>query len=185
MANERPAFGGVHIFVRNMDETSPSTATLAWKLRPGRTLSRARSCRTVSRSSSAQRKLSKAYDPGWREPSGVPASALQFRLPSRQAVDDLYATLTAAGHNGHLPPFDAYWGSRYAEIDDPNGNIVGLQSPRDPSGQVRRHNSDAALSDAHQRIEPDHQVVALHHLAHGQQDARHVRLAAHRVVPDR
>ena len=36
------------------------------------------------------------------------------------------------GYHGHLAPIDAYWGARYAEVDDPNGNIVGLQSPIDP-----------------------------------------------------
>jgi uncharacterized glyoxalase superfamily protein PhnB len=77
--------------------------------------------------------LTRAYDPGWRDPSLPPASALQFRLTSREAVDELYADLTAAGYHGHLAPFDAFWGARYAEVDDPDGNIVGFHSPRDPT----------------------------------------------------
>ena len=77
--------------------------------------------------------LTRAYDPGWREPSPPPASALQFRLESREAVDELYADLTAAGYHGHLAPFDAFWGARYAEVDDPDGNIVGFHSPKDPA----------------------------------------------------
>src|SRR5262249_16056810 len=75
--------------------------------------------------------LARAYDPAWREPSAPPASALQFRLPSRDAVDDVYAELSAAGHHGHLAPFDAFWGNRYAEVDDPDGNVVGFHSPTD------------------------------------------------------
>jgi uncharacterized glyoxalase superfamily protein PhnB len=75
--------------------------------------------------------LARAYDPGWRDPSAPPASALQFRLASRDAVDDLYAELTAAGYHGHLAPFDAFWGNRYAEVDDPDGNLVGFHSPTD------------------------------------------------------
>jgi uncharacterized glyoxalase superfamily protein PhnB len=77
--------------------------------------------------------LTRSYDPGWRAPSLPPASALQFQVSSRDAVDARYAELTAAGHHGHLPPVDAFWGNRYAEVDDPDGNIVGIHSPTDPS----------------------------------------------------
>lgn len=72
------------------------------------------------------------YDPGWRLPLGPPAAALQFQLESREAVDTLFGELTAAGYHGHLPPIDAFWGNRYAEVDDPDGNIVGFHSPTDP-----------------------------------------------------
>jgi uncharacterized glyoxalase superfamily protein PhnB len=34
--------------------------------------------------------------------------------------------LTAAGHSGSLPPFDAPWGQRYATVVDPNGTSVDL-----------------------------------------------------------
>jgi uncharacterized glyoxalase superfamily protein PhnB len=70
------------------------------------------------------------YDQGWRAPSAPPSAALQFQLHSREAVDAVFQELTAAGHNGHLP-VDAFWGSRYAEVDDPDGNIVGFHSPRE------------------------------------------------------
>ena len=30
-----------------------------------------------------------------------------------------------------LPPFDAFWGSRYAEVCDPDGNVLGFHSPAD------------------------------------------------------
>ncbi|HEX5588553.1 MAG TPA: VOC family protein [Acidimicrobiia bacterium] len=70
--------------------------------------------------------VTRMYDPGWREPSRPPAGALQFDLPSREAVDALYDDLVDAGHHGHLAPVDAFWGNRYAEVDDPDGNIVGF-----------------------------------------------------------
>ncbi len=44
-----------------------------------------------------------------------------------------YAELTAAGYPGRQPPFDAFWGARYAIIADPDGNDVGLMSPIDQS----------------------------------------------------
>jgi len=75
-------------------------------------------------------RLTRAYDPAF-EPAAGGSTALQIGLPSREAVDAMFEELTAAGHPGHLPPFDAYWGSRYAEVRDPDGNIVGFQSPRD------------------------------------------------------
>jgi uncharacterized glyoxalase superfamily protein PhnB len=56
-----------------------------------------------------------------------------FALPSREAVDERYAALTAAGHAGRQPPFDAFWGARYAIVADPDGNHIGLMSPLDPA----------------------------------------------------
>jgi uncharacterized glyoxalase superfamily protein PhnB len=55
-----------------------------------------------------------------------------FRLPSRDAVDALYADLTGAGHPGLQPPVDAFWGARYAIVADPDGIAVGLMSPPSP-----------------------------------------------------
>ncbi len=55
-----------------------------------------------------------------------------FRLPTREAVDERYAEITGAGHRGQQPPFDAFWGARYAIVQDPEGNPVGLMSPVDP-----------------------------------------------------
>jgi hypothetical protein len=52
-------------------------------------------------------------------------------VASREAVDKKYAELTAAGHNGCQPPYDAFWGVRYAIVSDPDGNDVGLMSPMD------------------------------------------------------
>src|SRR5689334_12712260 len=42
------------------------------------------------------------YDAGWRGPSPSTATVLQFGLPSRAAVDEMYETLTNAGYLGHL-----------------------------------------------------------------------------------
>jgi catechol 2,3-dioxygenase-like lactoylglutathione lyase family enzyme len=56
-----------------------------------------------------------------------------FSLPSREAVDAAYTELTAAGYQGRQPPFDAFWGGRYAIVADPSGNDVGLMSPVDES----------------------------------------------------
>jgi uncharacterized glyoxalase superfamily protein PhnB len=56
---------------------------------------------------------------------------LIFSVCAREDVDAKYEELTSAGYNGHLAPFDAFWGARYAVVDDPDGNHVGIMSPSD------------------------------------------------------
>jgi uncharacterized glyoxalase superfamily protein PhnB len=57
---------------------------------------------------------------------------LGFSVASRDAVDERYAALTGAGYPGRQPPYDAFWGARYAVVQDPDGRDVGLMSPIDP-----------------------------------------------------
>ena len=47
-------------------------------------------------------------------------------------VDRLFAEMMAAGYNGLQPPFDAFWGARYAILEDPDGIAVGLMSTISP-----------------------------------------------------
>jgi uncharacterized glyoxalase superfamily protein PhnB len=70
---------------------------------------------------------------GWRAGPASTGVVLGFMLASRQAVDDRYAELTAAGYRARQPPFDAFWGARYAIVADPDGNDVGLMSPVEES----------------------------------------------------
>jgi catechol 2,3-dioxygenase-like lactoylglutathione lyase family enzyme len=50
----------------------------------------------------------------------------------REEVDRLYRELIGAGARSRQPPYDAFWGARYAIVEDPDGNPVGLMSPVDP-----------------------------------------------------
>lgn len=52
-----------------------------------------------------------------------------FQVSSRERVDALYDEMTAASYRGLQRPFDAFWGSRYAIIEDPDGIAVGVMSP--------------------------------------------------------
>lgn len=70
---------------------------------------------------------------GWRAEPGSVNVVIGFSLSSREEVDERYSELTAAGHTGLQPPFDAFWGARYAIVSDPDGNDVGLMSPIDES----------------------------------------------------
>lgn len=71
------------------------------------------------------------WNRGWdKERSGV---VLGFRVEQRATVDALYDRLVAAGHEGQQPPYDAFWGARYAVVADPDGNSVGIMSAVDPT----------------------------------------------------
>jgi uncharacterized glyoxalase superfamily protein PhnB len=66
----------------------------------------------------------------WQPPTGGgPRAALAFLCDSPAAVDGLYEDLVAAGADGHLPPFDAPWGQRYATVHDHDGNAADLFAP--------------------------------------------------------
>jgi len=70
---------------------------------------------------------------GFRSDPASVGVVIGFALESREAVDDRYAELTSAGYQGRQPPFDAFWGARYAIVADPDGNDVGLMSPIEDS----------------------------------------------------
>lgn len=70
---------------------------------------------------------------GFRSDPASVGIVIGFALESREAVDDRYAELTSAGYQGRQPPFDAFWGARYAIVADPDGNDVGLMSPIEDS----------------------------------------------------
>lgn len=73
----------------------------------------------------------RSFDPEWQPPpEGLHRLELAFKLDTPAEVDDLYGTLTSRGYHGHKPPWDAFWGQRYAIVHDPDGNAVSLFSPR-------------------------------------------------------
>ena len=76
--------------------------------------------------------LARHYNAAWQPRQGPGSSCvIGFSLPTRAAVDDCYGKITGGGHRGLQPPYDAFWGARYAIVEDPDGNHVGLMSPSD------------------------------------------------------
>lgn len=73
----------------------------------------------------------RSFDPGWEPPVGGQGIGLAFLCDSAAGVDELYASLTAAGYAGHKEPWNASWGQRYAVVVDPDGNPVDLFAPLD------------------------------------------------------
>lgn len=68
----------------------------------------------------------RSFDPKFEWPTGGNRIGIAFLCASPVEVDRTFAELTAAGYDGHLEPFDAEWGQRYAVIHDPDGNAVDL-----------------------------------------------------------
>lgn len=68
----------------------------------------------------------RSFDPGWTPPAGSHRIALAFACDSPAEVDATFQALVSAGHTGHLEPWDAFWGQRYAAVQDPDGNSVEL-----------------------------------------------------------
>lgn len=68
----------------------------------------------------------RSFDPGWAPPMGGHRVALAFDCGSADRVDAAWAELTGAGYEGHLAPWDAFWGMRYAVVHDPDGTPVDL-----------------------------------------------------------
>lgn len=73
----------------------------------------------------------RSFDPSWTPPTGGHRAALAFACASPAEVDAAYAELTDAGYAGHLAPWDAFWGMRYAVVHDPDGSPVDLMAPLD------------------------------------------------------
>jgi catechol 2,3-dioxygenase-like lactoylglutathione lyase family enzyme len=73
----------------------------------------------------------RSFEPEWQPPTGSHRIALAFRCDSPAAVDAAYDDLVTRGHTGHKPPWDAFWGQRYAIVHDPDGNSVELFAPSD------------------------------------------------------
>jgi uncharacterized glyoxalase superfamily protein PhnB len=74
--------------------------------------------------------FARVWDEGWRGSNG---GVFSFSVETREAVDAIYDDLTSAGYRGSQPPYDAFFGSRYAVVEDPDGNAVGIRSPVDES----------------------------------------------------
>jgi catechol 2,3-dioxygenase-like lactoylglutathione lyase family enzyme len=71
----------------------------------------------------------RSFDPEWQPPKGGPAIGLAFLCGSPAEVDAVYAEIVAAGHPSKKEPWDAFWGQRYAQVLDPDHNVIDLFAP--------------------------------------------------------
>jgi catechol 2,3-dioxygenase-like lactoylglutathione lyase family enzyme len=71
------------------------------------------------------------WNKGWKGRSDLKGRVfVGFRVPTRPAVDEVFADMMRAGYRCLQPPEDAFFGARYAIIEDPDGIAVGVMSPR-------------------------------------------------------
>jgi catechol 2,3-dioxygenase-like lactoylglutathione lyase family enzyme len=70
----------------------------------------------------------RSFDPEWVEPVGHGMS-LAFECASPAEVDEVHARVVGAGFRSKKDPWDAFWGQRYAEVLDPDGNVIDLFAP--------------------------------------------------------
>ena len=71
----------------------------------------------------------KSFDPGWSPPTAGHRVAIAFRCESSQDVDARYRELVPVGAGSYKEPWDAFWGQRYAQVKDPDGNVIDLFAP--------------------------------------------------------
>jgi uncharacterized glyoxalase superfamily protein PhnB len=64
--------------------------------------------------------------PEWTKPTGGNNVGLAFLCDSPAHVDKTHQELVDAGYTSHKEPWDAFWGQRYACVEDPDGNVVDL-----------------------------------------------------------
>lgn len=65
-------------------------------------------------------------NPNWQAPTGDNRISLQFACASPAEVDDTYNRLISAGYQSFKEPWDAFWGQRFAQVIDPDGNNVAF-----------------------------------------------------------
>jgi uncharacterized glyoxalase superfamily protein PhnB len=131
-------FNQINLVARDLDETLAFYRRLGldiadegvWRTQSGAHHAKAGPDSEVDLEFDSQ-KLAHAYNAGFAAERG--RVVIGLALESREAVDLLWANLIAEGAQGLQPPFDAFWGARYAIVEDPDGNPVGLMSPIDPA----------------------------------------------------
>lgn len=68
----------------------------------------------------------RSFDSAFEPPSSAGRISLAFLCDGPNEVDRVYDAVRDAGHGVERPPFDAFWGQRYATVLDPDGNSVDL-----------------------------------------------------------
>lgn len=70
----------------------------------------------------------KGMDPAWKAPTGS-RIGIAFLCENAADVDATYQRILAKGYRSHKAPWDAFWGQRYAQVLDPDDNVVDLFAP--------------------------------------------------------
>ncbi|MBT8217145.1 MAG: glyoxalase [Acidimicrobiia bacterium] len=73
--------------------------------------------------------IARSFIEDFTEPTGNDLITLAIECADPAAVDHAFESVTGTGAPAIRPPFDAFWGQRYATVADPDGNPVDLFAP--------------------------------------------------------
>ncbi len=73
--------------------------------------------------------FARQWNEGWSGRKNGAGCVVVFRVATREEVDEIHAELAGAGYKVQQRPYDAFWGSRFTVIEDPDGNAIGVMSP--------------------------------------------------------
>lgn len=147
MAGERPVLGQLNIVSGDLDRSIAFYRLLGVETPDGQIWRTASGAHHANGKAAAagnaavgvdfdSPRLAGTWNAGWAGRGDLAGRiVLNFFTASRPAVDALHARLTAEGHRALQAPYDAFWGARYAVIEDPDGIAVGIMSPI--SGEYR------------------------------------------------
>lgn len=70
--------------------------------------------------------LTRQVHPTWTPPAGGARLSVAFEAPTPAEVNTVAARMAAAGFSVEAAPYDAFWGQRYATLQDPDGNGIDV-----------------------------------------------------------
>ena len=74
-------------------------------------------------------KVERSFNPEWSLLALGRRMVITLRCASAAEVDAVCQSITDAGFEVGLAPFDAPWGSRHCRVFDPDGNTIDLFAP--------------------------------------------------------
>ena len=72
-----------------------------------------------------QEEVVRSFRPDWTREKGNQLG-IAFECENPAEVDELYRRVSQAGFRPEKEPWDAFWGQRYAQLQDPDGVPVDL-----------------------------------------------------------
>jgi predicted lactoylglutathione lyase len=128
MSDQRPVLNQLNLVVHDME------ASVAFYRRLGMEIEDSGPDHRTATNAGAldfdldSRSFAKVWNSATPDAPDATSVVIGFGVASREEVDRLYEEMTAAGYRGQQRPYDAFWGARYAIVEDPDGNPVGLMS---------------------------------------------------------
>jgi uncharacterized glyoxalase superfamily protein PhnB len=64
--------------------------------------------------------------PDWKDRGTGNRMSLHYKCATVAKLNSTYTKLIAAGYTSEMQPHDALWGERFAQVLDPDGNVISL-----------------------------------------------------------